>query len=1041
MGGLGFGFVEREEEVLEYWEKEDIFRKSIDQRVGREAYVFYEGPPGTNGLPHVGHLLQSTLKDLWPRYKTMKGYRVMRKAGWDTHGLPVEWTAEKELGLKSRGDIEEYGVWNFLEYCRGVVSRYKQEWTEVTKRLGRFLDFRDEYATLTNEYIQSEWWVLKEAWKKGLLYKSYKILPYCPRLGTVLSNQEVALGYREVEDMSLTVKFSIRGEEKRSFLAWTTTSWTLLGNIALTLGENIRYVEVEHGGERYILGEDRVKDYEERGVLKGYRLIKTWNGKDFEGVEYEPLWDYFKGSVGKKYCVVNDEYVSTEEGTGIVHIAFYGEDDYRLIQKNGLEVIQHVDLSGNFIEGCGKYSGRYFDEEGLDIEILKDLSVRGKLLEKRKIRHSYPYNDRTGTRLIYYGKTSWFLKTTALKDIMARENKGVEWHPGNVKEGRFGKWLEGNVDWAISRDRYWGVPLPIWRCVECGEEICIGSIQELNLYAELEFGDREDLHGPNIDGRRYRCRGCQGEMEREKEVLDCWFDAGVMPWGQMGYPRGEGSTREYEDQYPSDFICEGVDQTRGWFYVLLVISTMLTGKSSYKRVLCTGLVLDGKGQKMSKSKGNVVDAKFLLKKYGADAIRWVFVSHSIGNSVRFGEEFVEDAIKEVLLPVWNIYSFFTSYAKIDGYKPGDFLKEEELVNDLDRWIVSERKRLILGVGEALEEYNCGKASQRIKEFIDHLSNWYIRRSRRRFWKAENDEDKKRAYETLYDVFMDFLKVLAPFLPLITEYLYQKLKGKNEKESIHLCEYPEVKGEGRDLGIEYEMRLVRDLVSLCHSLRNQHQLKVRQPLKEMVIICQNEDDRVKVRKHEGLILEELNIKRMRFAKDDGDFVDYEIKGNKKNIWGKYKKRAKEMEGLIASLDRGDLEEMRKNGKVHKNGLAIDFEDIMIRRRSKGEVVIEVSKDFTVVLDTKLTDELMREGLMREFINKVQKMRKEKELKLLDRIGVKYAGSVVVKESVDHFSGYINQEVLCEGGVEYCEFLEGGKEWELNGEKVRVQIQKV
>ncbi|MDH4129366.1 MAG: isoleucine--tRNA ligase, partial [Spirochaetota bacterium] len=580
-------FPKMEEEILEFWEKKHIFNKSIEQRMDKEDFVFYDGPPGTNGYPHIGHMLQSTLKDLWPRYKTMKGFRVIRKAGWDTHGLPVELTAEKELGLTSKKDIIKYGIDKFIDYCRKTVFRYKEEWVTAIKRIGRFLDFDDEYATLTNEFIQSDWWVLKQAWNKGLVYKDYKIIAYCPRLGTSLSNHEVAQGYRDVVDISIFAKFPLKNESNTSFIAWTTTPWTLLGNVALALGEDIDYVKIQVNDEYYIFAEERIQALKDKGFLKDYKLIQRYKGKDLVDIDYIPLWDFHSHLPERKHFTLNDDYVTTEDGTGIVHLALYGEDDYRLIKKNNLPYVQHVDLNGLFTEECGEYANHYFDEDAMDIKILKDLSSKNLVFAKEKYEHTYPFNYRTGTKLIYFAKSSWFLKTTAFKDQMIKANQDINWYPSHIRDGRFGNWLENNVDWDISRERYWGSPLPIWTCINesCGHQICVSSIDELNEFAITRIDDNFDLHVPKIDTVMCKCNKCGSEMKREPDVLDCWYNSGVMPWGQLSYPSKKGSDKLLKKLYPADFICEGLDQTRGWFYALIALSTMLTNQSSYKNVI------------------------------------------------------------------------------------------------------------------------------------------------------------------------------------------------------------------------------------------------------------------------------------------------------------------------------------------------------------------------------------------------------------------------------------------------------------------------
>ncbi len=1043
-------FPKMEEKILEFWEEKNIFKKSVEQRNQAEDYVFYDGPPGTNGYPHIGHMLQSTLKDLWPRYKTMKGYRVIRKAGWDTHGLPIELTAEKELNLSSKKDIEGYGIQKFMDYCRDTVFRYKKDWVNAIQRVGRFLDFEDEYATLTNDFIQCDWWVLKQAWDKGLLYKGHKVIAYCPRLGTTLSNHEVAQGYRDVVDITIFAKFPLKDEKNTYFIAWTTTAWTLLGNVALALGKDIDYVKIQVADEYYILAKERLKPLEEKGFLKDYKIIQSYKGGELEGIEYIPLWDFFSHLPDKQHYTINDDYVTTENGSGIVHLALYGEDDYRLIHKNSLPFVQHVDLNGLFTKECGDYAHRSFDEEGMDIAILKDLSSRNLVFAKEKLKHSYPFNYRTGTRLIYYAKSSWFLKTTAIKEAMIKANQDVNWYPEHIKEGRFGKWLENNVDWAISRERYWGSPLPVWACenASCDHQVCVASIKELNTYARKPIHDDFDLHIPQINEIILKCPKCESDMKREKEVLDCWFNSGVMPWGQVGYPAQKGSEEWYKALYPADFICEGLDQTRGWFYALIALSTLLTGQSSYKNVICTELVLDQEGHKMSKSKGNVVDPMDIFNRYGADPMRWMFINTNPGNSIRFSEEAIKDTIKQIILPVWNIYSFFVTYAKIDGYI---YKKNNELpqpTNPLDIWIHSETKALILDVTKSLDRYDPFGAAQTIGQYIDKLSNWYIRRSRRRFWKSENDGDKQEAYDTLYTIFLDFLKVLAPFLPFITEEIYQNLVTtiyKEAPESVHLCDYPTAEEKDRNPTVEHEMNLIRELVSLGRSLRNKHQIKVRQPLREMIVICHDKADQKIVRDMADLIKEELNIKEISFTDNEKDLVTLTVKPNLKKLGPKLGKDLKKVAPLITQLTQEQISSIEADQsitlKYEGGSLDIALDDLLIERKEKEGLLIEVSQILTVALNSEITDDLRKEGFAREFVNKVQNMRKEEGLDVMDKIHVTYHSTDLVKESVETLNDYIKTETLAlEIKYMATSLNDSGKTWDLNGEEASIQITK-
>ncbi len=1038
-------FPKLEEQILKFWEDNKIFYKSLENK--NKDYVFYDGPPGTNGHPHIGHMLQSVLKDLWPRYKAMQGYRVIRKAGWDTHGLPIELTAEKELGLNSKADVEDYGVSKFIDYCRKTVFRYKGEWVNAIRRIGRFLDFEDEYATLTNDFIQSDWWVLKRAWEKGLLYQGHKVIAHCPRLGTSLSNHEVAQGYRDVVDISIFAKFAIRDEDNTFFLAWTTTPWTLLGNVALALAKDIDYVKIRVNNEKYILAEARLKPLEDKGFLADYDIIERYKGSDLVNIDYEPLWGFHSGFDKRKHFTINDDYVTTEDGTGIVHLALYGEDDYRIIKKYDLPYVQHINLSGYFTNECGDYAGKYFTEDGMDVNILKDLSSRGLVFAKERLEHSYPFCYRTGARLMYYAKSSWFIKTTAYKDRMLLANKDINWYPGHIRDGRFGNWLENNVDWCISRERYWGSPLPIWTCTngDCKHQICVESIKELNDYSKVKIDDDFDLHIPEIDKVICTCPKCKSDMTREPDVLDCWYNSGIMPWGQFAYPSKDGSTELLNSQYPADFICEGQDQTRGWFYALLAISTMLTDRSSYKNVICTELVLDKDGHKMSKSKGNVVDPADMVNKYGADAMRWLFLNTSPGNSIRFSEDALKDNLKQIILPIWNIYSFFVTYARIDNYKPDDIHNSS---NPLDLWILSETKGLITGVTKALDSYDSSGSCQHIFEYIDKLSNWYIRRSRRRFWKSESDNDKKEAYDTLYSVFVDLLKVLAPFLPFITEEIYQQVVRSvnlDAKESIHLCDYPVADDGDRSLTLEHEMNLIRTVVSLGRSLRNKYGIKVRQPLSELIVVCHNRDDERVISAMSDLVCEELNVKSVVLAKSDKDLVILTVKPNLKKLGPMLGKELKKVIPIISALTGDDIIKLEGGNGIElgydDKVINITLDDVLIQRKERPGLVIEVSDDVTVALNSEITTELRKEGFAREFVNKVQNMRKEYNFDVLDRIRVDYSSSNTVRDSITWLSDYIKNETLAVDII-FNKSIDGeGKEWDLNGEQSIIRIKKV
>lgn len=1082
-----------EKEILNFWEQEKIFRLSIEQRKTSKDFVFYDGPPGTNGQPHIGHMLQSSIKDLYPRYKTMQGYRVIRKAGWDTHGLPVELTAQRELKLGSKKEIEDYGIERFIEYCRKTVFRYKEEWITAIQRVGRFLDFEDEYASMNRSFIQTGWWVLKEAWKKQLLYKSYKVIAYCPKIGTSLSNQEVSLGYQEVEDMSVYAKFPIKKEMDTFFLAWTTTAFSLIGNTALALGPEIDYVKIavdkeEKEGkkgyeEKYILAENRLSFLKEKSWLKNYKVLSRHKGKELANIDYEPLWDFFSGLETRQHYTIVDEYVSTEDGTGIVHLAMYGEDDWRLIKKYRLPIVQHVDLNGLFLESCGKYSGRSFDEKNIAYEIVQDLQSLNRLFAQETILHSYPFNYKTETRLLYYAKASWFIKTTAFKKQMISANQKIHWYPHHVRDGRFGKWLENNVDWALSRERYWGTPLPIWVCEECNQEICIGSWEELNSLSQKPLDPNMDLHIPDIDRVFLNCSKCGGTMKREPLVLDVWFDSGIMPWGQVKYPSEKNSKKWLETLYPADFICEGIDQTRGWFYSLLAVATLLTGDSSFRHVICTELVLDQKGQKMSKTKGNIIEPSQIFQKYGADPMRWLFLSTTLGRSIHFSEFHLESVIKKILLPLWNVYSFFITYAKIDHYVYSeDHSKSDSL---LDRWIDSKSQKLIEETNTSLDNYDSASACQSIEAFLDDLSNWYVRRSRRRFWKSVNDLDKQSAYSTLYTVLLSLLKVSAPIIPFLTDSIYQNLVRSVQKKaplSIHLCDFPKAKEKERDPILEKEMDQIRHWISKARSLRERCQIKVRQPIKEIIFISPHKKELWTIaQKFQNLIQEELNVKSIRFLEKPDELLILKAKPNLRELGPRLGSKLQKWTSAIQSLSSKEIQYWQDHQEIHitqnTETLTLKKNDLILEKEESSTFAVDSVKKFAmketftlkekssvektdrsvtqhskqesekqkepsnmiVALNRILTEELIQEGLARELINKVQHMRKSQDLEVTDSIQIKYHGTSRLKQSVQAFQKQIQTETL----AKEIQFVESpnGKNWTLNQEKSTIAIKKM
>jgi isoleucyl-tRNA synthetase len=999
-------FPELDHQVMKLWDERNIRDRSINEREGCPQYVAYDGPPGTNGQPHFGNIMQSALKDLWPRYFTMKGYQVLRKAGWDTHGLPVELTAEKELGLKTKRDIIDYGVEKYIDYCRKTVFRYKDAWTDAIRRIGRFLDTDNYYATLTKDYIQTDWWVLKQAWEKGLLYQGHKIMPYCHRCGTSLSAHETAQGYKDVTDISLYVKFPVIGKEKTYFVAWTTTAWTLLSNVALAVNPDLTYVTVERGDEKLIVAKARLEALKE--LLGDYKIIEKQAGKDLKDIKYVPLWNFQTVSDSNAHFVIVDEYVTAEDGSGIVHLALYGEDDFRLIKGNDLPLVQNVDEEGHCKPNTAQFAGRLFSDKGLDIDILKDLAGKGLLFGKKKIEHSYPHCYRCDERLMYFATSSWFIRTSSFKDKMLAANDEINWYPNHIKKGRFGNWLENNVDWAISRSRYWGSPLPIWTCQECGHQICVGSLKELEELKGKPLPEDFDPHKPYIDRFELPCKECNGSMTRVPEVLDSWFNAGIMPWGQWGFPAKEGSDEIFEHQYPADFICEAIDQTRGWFYTMLAVSTMLTEKSSFKNVICTELIAAEDGAKMSKSRGNVVDPIKLCDKYGADAVRLGFYTSNPWIARRFNESDLSEGLKQVIIPYWNAYSFFVTYARVDNWRPGQI--NAELKPTLDRWILSRLEWLRIEVETSMDAYDVASATDVMTIFIDELTNWYIRRSRRRFWKSENDQDKASAYDTLYKVLNDLNLMLASFLPFVTETVYQNLKrafDSDAADSVHLCNWISSNTEMRNTELEEQMALTREIVSSARSLRNEGGLRVRQPLSEIVIHGLSNHLSSEMTE---LILDELNIKQLKYVESDEDLFSYSAKADYKALGPKFGKKINEVSTAIANLNDSEIRQMLTVGAVRILGEDLKIEDILINRIPNEGYWINSNDGLTIAINHQISDDLYSEWLAREFVHYVQNQRKDADLEVTQRINIECNVTLELSKAIKKHEVYIKSETL-------------------------------
>ena len=1027
-------FAALDHQVLDFWKEASIQDRAITEREGCPEYITYDGPPGTNGKPHIGHMMQSALKDLWPRYYTMKGYRVLRKAGWDTHGLPVELTVERELGLKTKRDILTYGVEKYIDYCRKTVFRYKDAWSNAIRRIGRLLDTDNSYATLTNEYIQTDWWVLKQAWDKGLLYQGHKVMPHCARCGTTLSAHETAQGYMDVTDISLYVKFPVAGQPDTYFLAWTTTAWTLLSNVALAVNPELEYVTVEVGSDRYILAEARIEAL--AGMLGEFKVIRKQRGKELAEMRYGPLWDFQTDTDKKAHFVIIDDYVSAGDGTGIVHLALYGEDDFRLIRKNDLPMVQNVDLDGLCKPVTDQFAGRYFADETLDIDILKDLAAQNLLLGKEKITHSYPHCYRCDERLMYFAKSSWFLRTSSFKDRMIAANERINWYPGYIKNGRFGNWLKDNVDWAISRERYWGSPLPIWSCKECDHRVCVGSLAELSGLCEEPLPDDFDPHKPYIDRVELKCDRCGGVMRREPEVLDSWFNAGIMPWGQWGYPAAEGSEERFQNQYPADFICEAIDQTRGWFYTMLAVSTMLTDRSSFKHVICTSLIADEAGRKMSKSRGNVVDPIELCEKYGADAVRLNFYTVNPWVAKRFSETELIEGLKQVIIPYWNAYSFFVTYARVDKCKPTDDYSPSP--HTLDRWILSRLEWLHGSVEASLDRYDVTNATGNVITFIDELTNWYIRRSRRRFWKSEDDRDKHYAYQTLYRVLVDLNRMLSPFLPFMTEAIYRNLERAYDSDvtdSIHLSAWPAGNLEARDPELESTMERARTIVSVARSLRNEGGVRVRQPLPGIIVNGSRLSEEL-----ETLIKDELNIKKMEYTDNEAELYRYEAKADFRLLGPKLGKDLKPISVKIAELDDSAIRELQDTGSIEIDGESIRSDEILLEQVPLEGYWVRSDGGLTVAVDNRIDRQLTGEWLAREFVHYIQNLRKEADYEVTQRIKIGFDAADEIRDAVFTHGNYIETETLAIS-IEHTLNLENGSEFKVGDQSGRVIIKTV
>ena len=1032
-------FVEREKEVEKFWEDEHIFEKSIKMREGCQPYVFYDGPPTANGKPHIGHVETRVIKDMIPRFRAMKGDMVPRKAGWDTHGLPVELEVEKKLGLDGKDQIEKYGLEPFIKQCKESVWKYKGMWEDFSGTVGFWADMDNPYVTYHNSFIESEWWALKQIWDKGLLYKGFKVVPYCPRCGTPLSSHEVAQGYKDVKERSAVVRFKVKGEDAY-ILAWTTTPWTLPSNLALCVNPNEEYVKVKAAdGYTYYIAHALM----EKVLGEGCEVLETYVGKDLEFKEYEPLYDcsvpYCEKQHKKAFYVVCDTYVTLTDGTGIVHIApAFGEDDANVGRKYNLPFVQLVDAKGD-MSADTPFAGKFVKDA--DPLVLKDLKEKGLLFDAPAFEHSYPHCWRCGTPLIYYARESWFIKMTAVKDDLIRNNNTINWVPESIGKGRFGDWLENIQDWGISRNRYWGTPLNIWEC-ECGHQHSIGSIEELKSMSD-NCPDDIELHRPYIDAVTIRCPKCGKQMKRVPEVIDCWFDSGAMPFAQHHYPFENKEL--FESQFPAQFISEAVDQTRGWFYSLLAESTLLFNKAPYENVVVMGLVLDENGQKMSKSKGNAVDPFDALKTYGADAIRWYFYINSapwLPN--RFHGKAVMEGQRKFMGTLWNTYAFFVLYANIDNFDATKYTLEYDKLPVMDKWLLSKLNSTVKAVDDDLANYRIPEAARALQEFVDDMSNWYVRRSRERFWAKGMEQDKINAYMTLYTALVTVAKVAAPMIPFMTEDIYQNLVRSLDKEapeSIHLCDFPVANEAHIDKDLEAKMEEVLKVVVLGRAARNTANIKNRQPIGRMFVKAETALPEF----YQEIIQDELNVKKVEFTDDVRAFTSYSFKPQLRTVGRKYGKYVNEIKEILAGLDGNQamdtLNETDLLSFETQDGTKVELakEDLLIDMAQVPGFVSEGDNFVTVVLDTNLTPELIEEGFVREIISKIQTMRKEAGFEVMNHINVFQDGNDKLAEILKKHTEEIKKEVLADNIL--IGTMSGyTKEWDINGEKGMFGVEK-
>ncbi len=1014
-------FPAMEEEVLAFWRENRTFEKSVSEREGSPEYVFYDGPPFATGLPHFGHFVPGTIKDIIPRYKTMKGFKVERRFGWDCHGLPVEYEMEKELGISGKTEVEAYGVAKFNESCRSIVLRYTGEWRSIVTRLGRWVDFDHDYKTMDPDYMESIWWVVKRLWEQKLVYEGHTIMPYCPRCSTVLSNHELQLGgYKDVHDPAITVKFKISADPASGlakgladgstyFLAWTTTPWTLPSNLALAIGAELDYVLVQDGNERYVLAESRLASYYKDPAA--VKIVGRFKGSAFVGARYEPLFPYFAELSAKgAFAMHAADYVTTEDGTGIVHTApGFGEDDYNTLKGTGVPTVCPIDGECKFGPEVSDYAGMFVKDA--DKPIIERLKAEGKLVKREQYLHAYPHCWRCSSPLIYRAISSWFVKIDPIKPKMLAANQQVYWNPAHIKDGRFGKWLENARDWSISRNRYWGNPLPIWKCEDCGDTVCLGSRDEL----ERLSGQRPaDLHKHFVDDIAWPCAkaGCKGSMRRIPEVLDCWFESGSMPYAQVHYPFK--NKRHFEEHFPADFICEGLDQTRGWFYTLTVLAAALFDKPAFKACVVNGLVLAEDGKKMSKSLRNYTDPMKVMEQFGADALRIFLMRSPVtrADDLCYSDEGVKEVLKSILLPLWNAYSFFITYANIDRIEPGE--APTDVANPMDRWILSVCETMVRDVGSGLEAYDMQRAIDPMVDFIDALNNWYIRRSRRRFWRSGSDSDKLEAYQVLNRVLKRLTLLLAPIAPFISETMWQNLRRDGEAASVHLARYPEYDEAYRDEALEWKMAAVRKAVSMGRALRYQHELKIRQPLASVQLVTRDSRERAVLLEMEDIIRDELNVKEVLFREDEEELVRYSAKANFRLLGKELGKDMKEGAALIEQLSgrqiAGLLEGSSLMVEVAGKSIEITKDKVEVRREEREGLKVLNEGSLTVALDTDISQELLDEGNIRDLVRGVQTLRKDSGLAVTDRIALSVYGNEGFKRALDSHIDFVRSETL-------------------------------